>query len=103
VIRPGANAPLPTSGQRVSETGLAELIDDSQGSAKYLALHRTAPVGTLVLVRNDENNQSIWVKVIGRLPDTGVNDNVLIKLSARAFAKLGTSDRRFRAEVSYVK
>ncbi len=102
VIRPGANAPLPTTGRRISETGLAELIDDNQGSTKFLALHRTAPVGTLVLVRNDENNQSIWVKVIGRIPDTGVNDNVLIKLSSRAFAKLGTADRRFRAEVSYV-
>ncbi len=102
IIRPGANAPLPTSGRRITETGLAELIEDSQGSTKFLALHRTAPVGTLVLVRNEENNQSIWVKVIGRIPDTGVNDNVLIKLSSRAFTKLGTNDRRFRAEVSYV-
>ncbi|MFZ9145472.1 MAG: LysM peptidoglycan-binding domain-containing protein [Aquirufa sp.] len=48
------------------ETGIAELIDVPDNSGKFLALHRTAPIGTLVLVKNLTNNQSIWVKVIGR-------------------------------------
>ena len=102
VIRAGDTAPLPTHGHRISDIGLAEVIEGNDNSGKYLALHRTAPIGTLAQVRNDVNNQSIWVKVIGRLPDTGVNDRILVKLSARAFAKLSPSDRRFRAEVSYI-
>lgn len=102
VIRAGDTAPLPTRGRRVSDLGLAEVIEGNDDSGKYLALHRSAPVGTLVQVRNDVNNQSIWVKVIGRLPDTGVNDRILIKLAPRAFAKLSPTDRRFRAEVSYI-
>lgn len=105
VIRPGDTNPLPNPGssaRRVAEIGFAEVIDESDNSNKYLALHRTAPVGTLVLVRNDRNNQSIWVKVIGRLPDTSVNDKVVVKISARAFEKLSPADRRFRAEVSYL-
>ncbi|GAB3561569.1 hypothetical protein GCM10027578_02510 [Spirosoma luteolum] len=100
--RPGNDAPMPTRGRRVSLTGVAEMIDGADGSGKYLALHRTAPIGTLVQVRNAFNNQSLWVKVIGRLPDTGVNDKILIKLSQQAFAKLSPDDRRFRAEVSYI-
>lgn len=103
-IRPGDSAPLPTtikSRKRVSEIGLAEIIDEDN-SNKYLALHRTAPVGSLVQVRNDVNNQVVWVKVIGKLPDTGVNDRIIIKLSARAFEKLSPHDRRFRAEVNYL-
>lgn len=102
VIRAGDTAPLPTQGRRISDLGLAEAIEGNDDSGKYLALHRSAPIGTLVQVRNDVNNQSIWVKVIGRLPDTGVNDRILIKLSARAFAKLSPTDRRFRTEVSYI-
>ena len=100
--RPGNDAPMPTRGRRVSSSGVAEMIDGADDSGKYLALHRTAPIGTLVQVRNEFNNQSLWVKVIGRLPDTGVNDKILIKLSAQAFAKLSPVDRRFRAEVSYI-
>lgn len=98
----GNDAPMPTRGRRISASGVAEAIDGADGSGKYLALHRTAPIGTLVQVRNAFNNQSVWVKVIGRLPDTGVNDKILIKLSAQAFAKLSPDDRRFRAEVSYI-
>ncbi len=92
---------MPTRGRRVSSSGVAEMIEGS-GSGKYLALHRSAPIGTLVQVRNEFNNQSMWVKVIGRLPDTGVNDKILIKLSTQAFTKLSPEDRRFRAEVSYI-
>ncbi|GAB3549201.1 septal ring lytic transglycosylase RlpA family protein [Spirosoma fluminis] len=99
--RPGNDAPMPTRGRRISDSGVAEMIEGDE-SGKYLALHRTAPIGTLVQVRNEFNNQSMWVKVIGRLPNTGVNDKILIKLSAQAFAKLSPEDRRFRAEVSYI-
>lgn len=100
--RPGNDAPMPTRGRRISASGVAEMIDGADGSGKYLALHRTAPIGTLVQVRNEFNNQSLWVKVIGRLPNTGVNDKILIKLSTQAFSKLSPDDRRFRAEVSYI-
>ncbi|GAB3997977.1 hypothetical protein GCM10028807_44410 [Spirosoma daeguense] len=99
---PGNDAPMPTQGRRISASGVAEMINGSDGSGKYLALHRTAPIGTLVQVRNEFNNQSLWVKVIGRLPNTGVNDKILIKLSGQAFAKLSPEDKRFRAEVSYI-
>ena len=100
--RPGNDAPMPTYGRRISDSGVAEVIDGNDGSGKYLALHRTAPIGTLVQVRNEFNNQSLWVKVIGRLPNTGINDKILIKLSTQAFSKLSPEDRRFRAEVSYI-
>ncbi|MFD2573197.1 LysM peptidoglycan-binding domain-containing protein [Spirosoma soli] len=100
--RPGNDAPIPMRGRRISDSGVAEMIEGADGSGKYLALHRTAPIGTLVQVRNEFNNQSLWVKVIGRLPNTGVNDKILIKLSAQAFAKLSPEDKRFRAEVSYI-
>lgn len=91
-----------SSGYRKTvETGLAELIDVEDKSGKYLGLHRSAPTGTLVNVKNSSNGQSIWVKIVGKLPDIG-SDKVIIKLSPRAFEKLNPSDKRIRTEISYM-
>jgi LysM repeat protein len=86
--------------RKTIETGIAELIDVPDNSGKYLALHKSAPIGTLVLVKNLANNQSIWVKVIGRLPST--DGKLIIKLSPKAFERLNAIDKRIRAEISYL-
>lgn len=87
--------------RRTIESGLAELIDVEDNSGKYLALHRSAGVGTLVNVKNVANGQSIWVKVVGKLPDIG-SDKVIIKLSPRAFEKLNPTEKRIRTELNYM-
>ena len=86
---------------RVTESGMAGAIANS-GTDKYLALHKTAPVGTIMQVKNQMNGQSVYVRVIGPLPDTGENNNMLVRLSPRAVQKLGTGDSKFRVETSYV-
>ena len=86
---------------RVTETGLGGAIEKS-GTDKYLALHKTAPVGTIMQVKNQMTGQSVYVRVIGKLPDTGENNNILVRVSPRALQKLGTADARFRVETSYV-
>jgi LysM repeat protein len=85
---------------RVVETGLGAPIEKSV-TDKYLALHKTAPVGTIMQVKNAMNGQSVYVRVIGKLPDTGENNNILVRLSPRAVQKLGTADGRFRVETNY--
>ncbi|GAA3994042.1 hypothetical protein GCM10022408_00220 [Hymenobacter fastidiosus] len=87
--------------RKVTENGLAAVIEGG-GTDKYLALHKTAPVGTIMQVRNIMNGQSVYVRVIGQLPDTGENSNVLVRISRRAVQKLATPDSRFRVETSYV-
>ena len=86
---------------RVVETGLGATIEKSV-TDKYLALHKTAPVGTIMQVKNAMNGQSVYVRVIGKLPDTGENNNILVRLSPRAVQKLGTADSRFRVETNYI-
>jgi hypothetical protein len=86
--------------KKTIETGIAELIEVPDNSGKYLALHKSAPIGTLVLVKNLANNQSIWVKVIGRLPSSDAK--LIIKLSPKAFERLNAVDKRIRAEISYL-
>ncbi len=86
----------------VKENGIAAVIDGTSDTKKYLALHRTAPVGTIMRVRNEMTNLSVFVRVVGKLPDTGTNNNLLIRLSKAAQEALGALDDKFRVELSYI-
>lgn len=91
------------SSDEVLETGLAELIEGTDGNRKYLALHRTAPVGTILKVKNEMNNREVFVRVMGKLPDTALTNKLVIKISKSAYDRLGAIDPRFRVEVTYYK
>jgi LysM repeat protein len=87
----------------ITEGGVAELIEGTEGNRKYLALHRTAPIGTILKVRNEMNNREVFVRVMGKLPDTAMNEKVIIKISRSAYDRLGAIDPRFRVELTYYK
>jgi LysM repeat protein len=93
----------PANSDEISESGLAELIEGTEGNRKYLALHRTAPVGTILKVRNEMNNREVFVRVMGKLPDTALTDKLIIKVSKSAYDRLGAIDPRFRVVVTYYK
>jgi LysM repeat protein len=109
--KPEPTTPAPTirisesirNGSETVEAGLAELIDGTEGNRKYLALHRTAPVGTILKVRNEMNNREVFVRVMGKLPDTALTDKLIIRISKSAYDRLGAIDQRFRVEVTYYK
>ena len=91
------------NGDEIIEGGVAELIEGTEGNRKYLALHRTAPMGTILKVRNEMNNREVFVRVMGKLPDTALTDKLIIKISKSAYDRLGAMDSRFRVEVTYYK
>ncbi|MBK8875730.1 MAG: hypothetical protein IPN13_18200 [Bacteroidetes bacterium] len=82
---------------QVTETGIASWIQDGQvNQDKYYGLHRTAPIGTIMKVTNRMNNQFVYVKIVGVLPDTGDNDNVIIKVSQAVSNKLNALDAHYQ-------
>jgi LysM repeat protein len=83
------------------ETGLAEVIPGTEANKKYLVLHRNAPVGSVIRIKNEENDLTIFARVVGVLPETGDNSKVLIKLSKAAFEQLKGVNARFPVEVLY--
>lgn len=95
---PPTNVPNAPGGKKINEMGIAEVIDAGANTNKYLALHRKAPIGTLIKVANQANGQSVWVKVIGTFSGSG---DIIIKVSPKAFEKLSPRDKRIRAELSY--
>lgn len=88
--------------KKIMESGMAEMIDPKADTNKYLALHKSAPVGTIMQVKNAMNGQVVYVRVIGKLPETGANDKVIVRVSKKAYQKLGALDSRFRVDVSYM-
>lgn len=88
--------------EKVVEEGFAMVIENSPETRKFLALHRTAPIGAILEVKNRMNGRSIYVRVVGKLPDTGINNKVLIRLSEKAYQRLEAIDPKVPVEVSYV-
>jgi LysM repeat protein len=92
----------PSSGfTNTKESGLAEVIPGTEANKKYLVLHRNAPVGSVIRVKNEENDLTIFARVVGVLPETGDNAKVLIKLSQAAFEQLKGVNTLFPVEILY--
>ena len=86
----------------IVEEGFASSIGEESSGDKYLALHKSAKVGTIIFVKNQMNENMVIVRVIGKLPETGENDKVNIKLSLAAFQKLNAVDNIIPIEMTYV-
>ena len=86
---------------KLYEEGIARKIEGAIDTDKYLALHRTLSVGTVFQVKNIMNNQTIYVRVVGQLPNTGLNENVMIRLTSIAFERLGIVDDKALVAISY--
>ncbi len=91
-----------TPAEKITQKGFAEVIENTTETKKYLALHRDAPTGTIMQVRNEMNNQSVFVRIVGTIPATGDNSKVMLKISKKAYDRLGAVDSRFPVEISYI-
>lgn len=101
VVTPSNNEANSTAFKKIKETGQAEVIEGTGNHKKYLVLHRDAPVGTIMRVRNENNDITIFARVVGVLPNTGDNNRLIIKVSKAAFDQLKAVNSRFPVEVSY--
>ena len=92
-----------STARKQHESGVAAPIEGTNEEHSYLALHRTLPPGTIIAVRNEMNDQVVFVRVVGKLPDTGLNDHIIIRLSGAAVKQLQAIDQRFRVELVWLK
>ena len=83
------------------EEGVAGKIEGAEGTKRILLLHRTLAIGTEVSVLNLMNNRRVQAKVVGKLPSTGLNKNLMLRLTPATFDALGIADTRSRVEISY--
>jgi len=91
--------------KKITQTGIATWFDDAGASASsggnMYALHRTAPLRSILKVTNPMNKKSVYVMVIERLPNTINNENVSMSLTKSAAKKLGILDEKSIVECKY--
>ena len=87
--------------KKVVQKGIAQVIEGSEGTKKYLALHREAAIGTIMQIKNEMNDLSVFVRVIGKIPDTDDNRNIMVKVTQIAYDRLGAIDEQFPVEITY--
>lgn len=103
-VKPVSDKPAYTiESYAVKEEGVAEVYDNAKSNRKFLALHKTAPSGTMIKIRNETNNREIFVRVVGKLAESEENADTLVKISKSAYDKLEANDSRFKVEVTYFK
>jgi LysM repeat protein len=83
------------------ETGMAALLQGTEGNRKYLAQHPTIKPGTILKIRNLVTNQEVFVRVTG--PPSAPDPTVMIFISRSAYDRLGATEPSFRAELTYYK
>jgi LysM repeat protein len=103
---PKANEPHPmassTGVKEREESGVARwFADDALSGGKLLALHKTAPIGTIIKLTNHLNNKSVFVRVVGVLPDTDENKNIIIKISRSTAERIGMRDEQTHVKLNY--
>ncbi|HMV02560.1 MAG: LysM peptidoglycan-binding domain-containing protein [Chitinophagales bacterium] len=67
--------------KKIKATGAPMNTTDESIDNTFFALHKTAQLGSVIKVKNLENNKVSYAKVIGKLPDTDENRKVLVRLS----------------------
>ncbi|MCW8314119.1 LysM peptidoglycan-binding domain-containing protein [Sphingobacterium thalpophilum] len=85
-----------------SERGIGVWIEglSSQGTSN-LALHKSAPVGTILKITNPMTKSVTYAKVVGKFNDNAENQNAIVVLSKSAAASIGALDKRFQVEIAY--
>lgn len=87
-----------------TEKGPAAFFKSNNVNASfYYAFHNEAPKGTIIKVRNTGNGRTVFVKVLGSIPSTGLYHNCIIGISSRAKTVLGVRDEKAWCELSYGK
>lgn len=86
----------------LSEKGAAVWIEDKNLDAtKSYALHRTAPVGTIIKITNPMSGRSVFAKVVGRYTENETTKDVIIVVTKATAEAIGVIDKRFYVNIAY--
>lgn len=87
-------------GDEITETGMAMVSTEGElGQERSFILHPTAKIGTIVMITNSENNNTVFARVVGNCPK---QQGVVLKMSKIVASKLGASGQA-EVKVSYAK
>lgn len=88
--------------REVTERGVAaSMTDESLDNSKMLALHPTAPVGTIIKITNPMSNKTTFAKVVGKYIENEATKDVIIVVNKATADLIGALDKRFQVTIVY--
>ena len=83
--------------------GAAAWQKNSQYNSDLYALHRSAPVNSIIAITSPTRRRTVYAKVIGKIPNQAYQTNVIVVVSPLVAKLLGAKDPTFYVEVKYLK
>jgi len=85
-----------------AEKGIAvSFTEEGLDPSKKLALHRTAPVGTVIKITNPMTGKTTFAKVVGRFTDSESTKDAIIVVTKNVADSIGALDKRVHVNISY--
>ncbi|MGY3212817.1 DPBB and LysM peptidoglycan-binding domain-containing protein [Mucilaginibacter sp. HD30] len=85
-----------------AEKGIAvSITEEGLDPSKKLALHRTAPVGTVIKITNPMTGKTTFAKVVGRFTDSESTKDAIIVVTKNVADSIGALDKRVHVNISY--
>ena len=86
--------------KKVVYRGISTFMQSDNPGNQFLALYNYADMGSILKVTNLMSKESIYVKVIGKVPATEAQKDVILKVSNDAASKLKVTEDKFLVEVT---
>lgn len=84
------------------EKGIGIWMENLETDGKSnLALHKSAPIGTILKITNPMTRNVTYAKVVGKFKETQETRDAIVVLSKSAASYIGALDRRFLIEIAY--
>ncbi|WP_039053183.1 LysM peptidoglycan-binding domain-containing protein [Sphingobacterium sp. T2] len=84
------------------EKGIGVWMEDLENDEHTsLALHKTAPVGTILKITNPMNRSVTFAKVVGKFTDNHETHGAIVIISKSVASSIGILDKRFQIEITY--
>ncbi len=63
--------------------------------SKYMVLHRTAPIGSLVEIEDPRSRKTLYARVVGRIPEQVYDSRVVLVVGPLLVKAFGVRDKEF--------
>lgn len=88
--------------RQMNERGIGVWLEGlNADGGKMLALHKTAPVGTVIKITNPMTGRSTFAKIVGKYTDSNLTRDAIVVISKAAASQIGILDKRFLVQISY--
>ena len=88
--------------REVNERGIAvTLTDENLNEKNMLALHQTAPIGTVIKITNPMTGKSTFAKVVRKFTLNEMTKDAIIVLNKATATLIGALDNRFQVTLIY--